>query len=216
MSNLILKSYEIQKAIWPPIGKHILAQFDDKSIIVYQAYNLSIASEIVKNKTFHAESCQAAGFNLTRTTWIKTNFLWMMYRSNWAQSQNQERILAFRITREGFDEILSKSAVSKTGNSEKIKKSDVVLQWDPDHRPNGSKVIERRAVQLGLRGSTLIRFSKEFIIDVTDITDLVEEQRENLNDLNNLVIPEEHCYEIIDSSIRAIIEIDENNTKINN
>ena len=210
MSSLKLTSYLTQKSVWPKSGKHILAQFDDESIIVYQAYNPSIAAEIVKNKTFHAESCQAAGFNLNRTTWIKTNFLWMMFRSNWAQSKNQERILAFRITRDGFENILSNAAVSKTGNTDKIRQSDVVLQWDPDHHPNGSKITERRAVQIGIRGDMLKKFSIEFIIDVTDITELVEKERENINDLDNLVIPEEHCYELNELNIIKTIEINSN------
>ena len=42
-------------------------------------------------------------------SWIKTNFLWMMYRSGWACKPGQERVLAVRITREGFDSILAKA-----------------------------------------------------------------------------------------------------------
>lgn len=84
-------------------------------------------------------------------SWIKTNFLWMMYRSGWATKARQERILAVRISREGFDTILSKAM---TGRDEKEsgmgEKSPVRLQWDPDHDPNGCP-LARRAIQLGLR-----------------------------------------------------------------
>ena len=31
----------------------------------------------------------------------------MMYRCGWATKQNQERVLAVRITRDGFEEILA-------------------------------------------------------------------------------------------------------------
>jgi hypothetical protein len=45
-------------------------------------------------------------------TWIKTNFLWMMYRSGWATKHNQEKILAITIKKEGFLDILSKAIES--------------------------------------------------------------------------------------------------------
>jgi hypothetical protein len=42
-------------------------------------------------------------FSTTRMTWIKPNFFWMMYMSNWATSVSQERILALWIEREDFE-----------------------------------------------------------------------------------------------------------------
>ncbi len=206
--KLKLASYTSQVEGWPKTGKRILAQYDADSIVVYQAYNPKIAREIVKNQTFHSASCVDAGFKLTRTTWIKTNFLWMMYRSNWARSFNQEHILSLRITRKGFEEILSKAAVSRHGNSKAIKESDVVLQWDPDHQPDGGKVAERRAIQLGLRGDMLDKFSKEFLIEVCDITEFVTKQRENVKeDLRDLVVPVEEEYLIDDKAVCDRIEI---------
>ena len=46
-------------------------------------------------------------------SWIKTNFLWMMYRCGWASKKNQERVLAVRITREGFETILKNAFTPK-------------------------------------------------------------------------------------------------------
>ena len=46
-------------------------------------------------------------FKFERMSWIKTNFLWMMYRCGWASKKNQERVLAITISREGFEEILA-------------------------------------------------------------------------------------------------------------
>ena len=84
-------------------------------------------------------------------SWIKTNFLWMMYRCGWCSKKEQERVLAVRITRDGFNSILSEAL---TGRDEKergmTEKSHVRLQWDPDHDPNGLSEA-RRAIQLGLR-----------------------------------------------------------------
>ena len=99
--------------------------------------------------------CRFGGdrFSFSRMSWIKTNFLWMMYRSGWARKNNQERVLAVRITREGFDHILSKAFL--TGRAGRVPVGERVsgkarLQWDPDHTPTGEP-LRRKAIQLGLR-----------------------------------------------------------------
>ena len=40
--NLITEPYLAQQARWPRSGRHILAQFDADSVVVYQAYNPAI------------------------------------------------------------------------------------------------------------------------------------------------------------------------------
>ena len=71
--------------------RKIYAKYDDKTIRVYQAYNNKIADEAIKLGTF------GKNFSLTRMTWIKPSFLWMMYRCGWAEKENQERVLAIDI-----------------------------------------------------------------------------------------------------------------------
>ena len=39
-----------KKNFWPKTGKHILAQYDDETVVVYQAYKPSIAEYAVKNQ----------------------------------------------------------------------------------------------------------------------------------------------------------------------
>jgi hypothetical protein len=185
---------------------------DDETIVVYQAYKPGIARAICKHKTFHNDEGLKAGFNLNRMTWIKTNFLWMMFRCGWATKPSQERVLAFRIKRTGFDELLSRAVLSSSSstssttiNETNIKNASVVLQWDPDHLPSGEKVSTgRRAIQLGLRGDMLEKFSKHFILDATDITDFVHKQHVNClqdesgqifkEDLSKLEMPIENIY----------------------
>ena len=41
---------EQQDEVWPKEGKHILAQYDDESIIVYQAYCPEIAEFAVQHQ----------------------------------------------------------------------------------------------------------------------------------------------------------------------
>lgn len=113
MNSLIWEQYVDQKNIyWPEKGKHILAQYDDKTIVVYQAFNPQIAAYAVDNQKFGGKD-----YKFNRMSWIKTNFLWMMYRCGWASKDGQERVLAIRIGHEAFESILSQAC---TGAKEKV------------------------------------------------------------------------------------------------
>ncbi len=208
--NLDLELYQSQLARWPTSGRHVLAQFDDESVIVYQAYRAEIGNFASSNGYFGGE------FSLSRMSWIKTNFLWMMFRSEWGTKSSQEVILAVRIQRSAFDLIL-KSAIHSTFVPQVYsdrkawqsagKRSDVRLQFDPDHNPHGQKV-ERRAIQLGLRGEILKRYAKEWIIEIEDISAFVLEQRENVRGrCENLLLPRESEYPIEDEALRSHLGI---------
>ena len=58
--------------------KQIRAVYGEKTIRVYQAYNHEIADTALDAGRFVSPP-----FKLTRMTWIKPSFLWMMYRSGW-------------------------------------------------------------------------------------------------------------------------------------
>lgn len=192
---------------WPRSGKVILAQYDDESIVVYQAYKPSIGRFAAEHGYFGGD------FSYSRMTWIKTNFLWMMFRSNWGRSIGQEVTLAIRLRRFAFEELL-KAAVHSTYNpsiyetpekwQDAVKQSDVRLQWDPDHDPLGQKV-ERRAIQLGLRGEAIERFGKEWILQIEDISGFVSEQRDNISveHRDRLLVPVERAYSVDDEAVAA-------------
>lgn len=196
--TLLTQPYLQQLQQWPKSGRHIMAQFNKDSIIVYQAYRPSIARYAVENQQFGGE------FSFTRMSWIKPNFLWMMYRSGWAAKEGQDRILALRLRRRFFDEILESAVASSFVDGEHrthaawqaaLQSSEVRLQWDPDHDPLG-KPVERRAVQLGLRGEILRRYGRQELLGIEDITDFVFEQRSNLADgFPNLMTPIENVYQ---------------------
>lgn len=172
--------YAEQVEQWPAAGRHILAQHDASTIIVYQAFRPEIGHFAATRGYFGGQ------FRYTRMSWIKPNFLWMMYRSSWGRAEGQEVILAIRLTREFFDSLLEQavpsSFVPERFESQDrwkaaVEQSGVRLQWDPDHDPSGEK-CERRAVQLGLRGKTLEAYGKREAVEITDISDFVAEQRE--------------------------------------
>jgi hypothetical protein len=70
----------------------------------------------------------------------------------------------------------------------------VRLQWDPDHGPKGHP-LERRAIQLGLRGRMLRRYGEEDVLGIEDITPFVREQHAHAQgDQHLLVLPRERVY----------------------
>lgn len=46
----ITEPYFQQRKIWPMKGRHILANYDDNTIVVYQAYNPQIAKYAVEHQ----------------------------------------------------------------------------------------------------------------------------------------------------------------------
>jgi Domain of unknown function (DUF4291) len=205
---LITTTYSEQILRLPKSGRHIIAQFDDEGVVVYQAYRPTIGNFAATHGYFGGE------FSLNRMSWIKPNFLWMMYRfsfweappTGWGQKEGQEVVLAVKIKREAFDTILAAAVCSGYESdlypTEKdwkhaVNRSDVRLQWDPDHSPTGGKLI-RKAIQLGLRGDTLTAYAREWIISIEDISAFVREQYQHINDFDRLIVPSESIYPVID------------------
>lgn len=181
MLRLPTACYLDQHKTWPQTGKHILAQSDEETVIVYQAYRSAIGKFAVQNGYFGGQ------FKYTRMSWIKPNFLWMMYRSAWGTAEGQEVILGIRLRKTFFDSLLDQCVPSSFPEGSEqfkdrddwqkaVKQSDVRLQWDPDHLPTGEK-CERRAVQLGIRGNTLEEYGKKEILEIIDLSEFVAEQR---------------------------------------
>lgn len=152
--------------------KKIYASYDEQIIRVYQAFSNEIADEALKLGHLGNK------FRLNRMTWIKPSFLWMMYRSGWATKEKQERVLAFDIKIEGFREMLQSVVLSNYdetiyGNCENWKKmkekSEVICQWDPD-RNISLEPLDRRAIQLGIRGEMVYKYVNTWTVKITDIT----------------------------------------------
>jgi hypothetical protein len=210
--KLITELYLEQLSRWPRSGRHILAQFDNSSVIVYQAYRPSIGLYAAKRQQFGGE------FSFTRMSWIKPNFLWMMYRSGWGTKDGQEITLAVRLERTGFEEILRLAVhssyvpeiyASPEDWKARLAESPVRLQWDPDHDPRGGKQ-ERRAIQLGLAGDVLRQYAQNWIVGIEDISGFVAEQRAHAatGDFANLVTPSEEVYPIANQEVATRLGID--------
>ena len=209
--NLRIELYQTQQSLWPNSGRHIMAQFDDNSIFVYQAYRPAIGRFAARRGYFGGE------FSLSRMSWIKPNFLWMMYRCGWASKPGQEVVLAIRLKRVFFDMLLEEAIYSSYVEAiydnelawkQAIELSNVRLQWDPDHDPTGERV-ERRAIQLGMRDAVLAQYARDAIIEIEDISTFVCEQYQHVQAQNQsiLMMPYETAYPVADPVVASRLGI---------
>ncbi len=154
--------------------REIRAVFDDRSIRVYQAYSAAIAEPAVAAQKF------VPPFSLSRMTWIKPSFTWMMYRSGWARKPGQECILAIDITRAGFEWALSHACLSHFDPSlhpdrdaweTALRESPVRIQWDPE-RDLRLRALPWRAIQIGLGPIAAREYAGQWVQRITDVTAL--------------------------------------------
>ena len=174
----------------------IRAVYDDTSVRVYQAFRDEIAEEAVQLGTFGSH------FGLNRMTWIKPSFLWMMYRSGWAEKPGQENVLAIDIKREAFDYLLenavlstyrSNSGITQEEWKTRIRQSDIRCQWDPERDPRG-RPLRWRSVQIGIQGEVVREhYLKDWILHIENITGYVRQLKRQLDgseDISGLLPPE--------------------------
>jgi hypothetical protein len=150
----------------------IRADYDARTIVVYQAYRKELALPAAREGRF------VPPFSRERMTWIKPSFLWMMERSNWAQKPGQEHVLAIRITRAGWEEAL-RNAVLTTYHpgidpnydawQRRLDQAPVRVQWDPERTIRGER-LPYRSIQVGLSRAIVDRYVDEWTVAIRDIT----------------------------------------------
>lgn len=157
--------------------KEIRAVYTEESIRVYQAYSPRIALEALELGHF------GPNFRLNRMSWIKPSFLWMMYRSGWAEKEGQEHVLAIDIRREAFDGLLEAAVLSTWSEDsgltqlawkERVARSDVRCQWDPE-RDIWGNALPYRSIQLGLRGKAIEAYARDWILSIEDLRPYVRD-----------------------------------------
>ncbi len=157
--------------------REIRADYDRDSVVVYQAYRKQIAEPAVQRGQF------VEPFSWNRMTWIKPSFLWLMARSNWAQKSGQERILAVRIKRSGWDNALALAVLSSFASTvhgdrsnwqRQLDDSVVRVQWDPERNLHEEK-LEHRSIQVGLSRDIIRQYTDEWILEIKDATPLAHE-----------------------------------------
>jgi Domain of unknown function (DUF4291) len=158
-----------------PAEHEIRADFDRDTIVIYQAYSPTIADTAFKAGRF------VSPFSFHRMTWIKPSFLWLMHRSNWGQKSGQERILAVRMKRTGWEKALSLAVptsfvpglfASADEWAEEFAAAHVHLQWDPERSLRGAG-LPYSSIQVGLSRHVIHEYVEEWIVDIEDYTSRV-------------------------------------------
>jgi len=92
---------------------------------------------------------------------------------------------------------------------ESLRRSNVRLQWDPDHDPRGQK-LSRRAIQLGLWGEVLHKYGGPWIVSIEDISEFVRAQHAVIAEqgCEALLTPREHIYLVEDPQVRTVLGMD--------
>ena len=79
----------------------------------------------------------------------------------------------------------------------------------PGYDPKGDKV-ERRAVQLGLRGDAIAKYARDWILVIQDVSDFVAEQRGIClmsGTSDQLLTPTENVYPVVDGDVSVRLGI---------
>jgi hypothetical protein len=157
--------------------RQIRAVYTDVTITVYQAYSNQIAEPSLQAQRF------VPPFQMSRMTWIKPSFLWMMYRSGWGTKDGQERVLAIDIIRSGFQWCLENACLShfdpaihasESAWNEAKEKSPVRVQWDPERSIRLAR-LDYRSIQIGLSGPAVEKYVGDWIVHIRDVTSLARE-----------------------------------------
>jgi hypothetical protein len=155
-----------------PYQREIRADFNRQTIVVYQAFSGAIADAALDAQRF------VAPFSLGRMTWIKPSFLWLMHRSNWAQKRGQERVLAVRIRRDGWERALALAVLTSFEPSvhrspaewaKQFREARVHLQWDPERSLRGA-ALPVSSIQVGLSRHVIREYVEEWVVSIEDYT----------------------------------------------
>lgn len=134
----------------------IRADYDAETIVMYQAYAPAIAEPALAAQRF------VSPFSFGRMTWIKPSFLWLMHRSNWGRKAGQERVLAIRVRRTGWEKALSLAVLtspepavfrSPDALTKAFEGAAVHVQWDPERNLRRG-ALPYYSIQIGVGPTT--------------------------------------------------------------
>jgi hypothetical protein len=188
----------------------IRATFDKDTIIVYQAFDPAIAIPAIKHQKLMPP------FSYDRMTWIKPSFLWLMYRSEWAQKAGMESVLQIRISRKYWDKALSEAVLTTPDSHvypdakewrKLLDSAKVRVQWDPERDIHNNR-LPFRSIQVGITDKLAEEYAKKWIVEIVDITPVVKKIHQFLLQGNpqgaNELLPKEAVYPTSESIRRRL------------
>ncbi|ORX98745.1 ATP-dependent RNA helicase DHX8, partial [Clohesyomyces aquaticus] len=196
--------------------RQIRAAYTPTTITVYQAYNKSIATAAVSSQKLDA----SPHFSLSRMTWIKPSWAWVLYRSGYSyKDSRQTNILAITLTRDAYLGLL-RNAVLTHGQVGKapMKADSVRVQWDPERSMRMGK-LRYRSIQIGIPAVRVPEYL-EGIVKIEDVTERARELKRVIDEeekgkgkrasMEELVerglVPVEREFEV-DEELRGILKM---------
>lgn len=191
----------------------IRALYDTKNIALYAAFSSSIANVALKTQQL------LPPFSYDRMTWVKPSYLWMMYRSDWTQKDNMQRILRIWIKRTDWEKAL-KEAVLTTPEAhvyndakkwrKQLDKARIRVQWDPE-RDIQNKHLAFKSIQVGITPALAETYAKRWISKIEDVTPLTHQIRswvfaQQWQEATQL-LPKEQVY-TVNNDIKTILGMD--------
>ena len=180
----------------------IRADYDKDTIVIYQAYSSAIAASALREQRF------VSPFSFHRMTWIKPSFLWLMHRSNWGHKSGQEKTLAVRIKRTGWDKALSLGVLTHPEQSvfpnpvewdRKFKDAQVHIQWDTERSLRGAG-LNQYSIQVGISRHLIREFVDQWIVSIHDLSPTVAKIHQLLKTGNEKnakrLLPPERVYSV--------------------
>ena len=173
MRGLELGTWDAVQSGLPSADRHILVQSDDDTVVVYQAFDAEISAHAVAHGAFGGHA-----WRQDRVSAIRLSLTDVLHRSNWGQDVGEERILAIRIKRAGFDSLLRQAihrefqeGLYDTKRSWQLatRYSQVSIEWGPDRDLNGA-ALGRQTARFGMRHKALQNFATTWIDEVIDLT----------------------------------------------
>jgi hypothetical protein len=160
---------------WPANVQVFNGEWDAEGVFVYQAFCDEIADWALTNQRFGGPC-----FQMTRMTWIKPSFGWVLYRSGYANKAGQKRVLKIKLPHDAMGNLLSQCKWVDTNKATRLEHTGSGsgnVQWDPERdmmSANGREpreMLRRRAIQIGL-GPRLLELYVRSTLSIQDVSGL--------------------------------------------
>lgn len=188
----------------------INALFDQNAIAVYAAFDSSIANIAVARQQL------LPPFSYDRMTWIKPSFLWLMYRSNWAQQPGMDRILRIWVGRKEWDNALREAILTTPEPHvypdakqwrQFADKARIKVQWDPE-RDIRNQRLQHKSIQVGITAALSEQYAKQWIRRIEDLTPLTHQIRnlvfQGKYNAAEALLPAENAYPVDAKMAKAL------------
>eukprot|EP01107_Rhizomastix_libera_P000254 TRINITY_DN10452_c2_g1_i1.p1 TRINITY_DN10452_c2_g1~~TRINITY_DN10452_c2_g1_i1.p1 ORF type:complete len:1145 (+),score=355.65 TRINITY_DN10452_c2_g1_i1:10-3444(+) len=194
----------ISRSRLPESGKHVVAQYDHDTIVLYLSLSQSVCTNFLQTGKFDGSHS---------INWFQTSFYGIVKQSKWGTKKDHERILAFRIPLSVFVQSLSiavpstfqksESYPSESQWKEAYERSETFFEWYGEIEIHG-QAVKRKSIRLGLKAKSLTQMIHEKSLEMEDMTDFMRTQKQFSEMNSELFSPLENVL-ILDAEISSHI-----------